>query len=486
MKRGERSKAMARIRSRVMVSSKSRRLWCDERGAMIVLVALSITVMLAFTGLAVDVGWWYTIQRQNQSGADAAAISAAYQVLNGNTNVANDLTPVATQAATLNHYAGATPVVNYPYGGNANKVEVILRQGQNTWFSSIAGLNSVTIATRAAALVDVLPVTCILATNPTASNAINVAGNATINAPGCTIVSNSNSSSAVHLQGGVNIDAATLITPGQVDYTGSAYTLDVDYPAQTGAQSVPDPYASTLTHANLINGMPTAASCSTTCTKSGSTWSGSCVLKGSDVSVGETLSANTQICGGLSFKNGTVNLMPGLYWISDGDLTLQNGTGTTLTCPTCSNGGAGVTIILTTAKTSGGTVGALTLGSNANLTLNAPNTSTAAGFNNAGMLLIQDSHNLPAGTTINSPSSTQANASETLSGLLYFPKSKLSFQGTPSASGPQCLMIVANTLDLQGNPGFDTSGCQCAAGAAAGTCLGLNTIPQPKRVALVE
>ena len=475
--------------------SASGRLRRDERGATLALTAVSITVLLAITGLAVDVGWWYTLQRQNQSAADAGALSAAYMVLNGNTDVVNELTPAASQGANLNGYSGSTPAVTYPYGG-ASQVEVRLSQVQPTWFASLTGLASVTLPTRAVALVENLEAACVLATNPTADDAIEIAGNAVVDIPDCTIVSNSDSASAFHLQGDAVVNAATLITPGGVDYTGGAYDLNVAYPAQTGGAATDDPYDCVssppssdicLRHANLVYGMPT-----TPCVppSSGTTWPGNCFIDNTSNAIksdpSHTLSANTQIRGGLRVKNGTVNLSPGVYWITDGDLDLQSGTGAILGCPACSNGGDGVTIILTVSTTNK-TVGAVTLASNANLTLNAPSTNSGVtGFNNAGMLLIQDSHDLPAGSTINSPSSAQANATEVLSGLLYFPNSHLDFQGTPFASGPQCLLVVANTVELRGNPELATSGCQCAPGAVSGTCLGLNTLPLPKKVVLVQ
>jgi len=112
------------------------------------------------------------------------------------------------------------------------------------------------------------------------------------------------------------------------------------------------------------------------------------------------------------------------------------------------------------------------LGSNANLNLNPPNTGTFA-----GMVLIQDSNGLPAGTTIDTSFSTKANATETLSGLVYFPQADVTFQGGPSATGPQCLVLVANTVAMQGNPGFATSGCGS---------LGLNKLPIVKTVYLAE
>ena len=112
-------------------------------------------------------------------------------------------------------------------------------------------------------------------------------------------------------------------------------------------------------------------------------------------------------------------------------------------------------MILTTAQSKNGTVGTVTLGSNADLDLNAPSTGTFA-----GLVLIQDSNGLPTGTTINSPFSAKANATETLTGLVYFPDTAVTFQGGPAATGPQCLVLVANTVSMQGNPEFATSGCR--------------------------
>jgi hypothetical protein len=154
-------------------------------------------------------------------------------------------------------------------------------------------------------------------------------------------------------------------------------------------------------------------------------------------------------------------------------LNLQNGSGATLDCPSCVPGGAGVTVILTTAKPSGGKVGTVTLGSNANLSLSAPKTGTFA-----GLVLIQDSNGLPPGTTYTSTtSSASANATESLNGLAYFPKTDMTFQGTPSAGSATCLVMVVHTLSVQGNPSFNSTGC---------TAAGLTTVPQPQTVALAE
>jgi Flp pilus assembly protein TadG len=421
-------------------SSFLRRLFRDRRGFSAVTVAVSMPVLFGVAGLGIDAGLWYTIKRQNQSAADAAALSAAYEVIAGNTNVATNLTPAASEAATRNNYTGTTPVVTYPYSDAvvASGVQVTLSQTQNAWFSSwFPAFTSFTIANEAVAAVNTLPPACILALNRSAPGTISLAGKSSITAPNCTIVSDSNSDSAFSLQDAADsITAATLITPGEISANKNA-TITTRYPAQTGANPVPDPYgpsgsapftnpctgtADYLSHSFLTCNMPTTGTCSYN--KSTQIWSGApCVIPGGSINSGDTLPSGIQISGGLSLKGGITNLSPGTYWITDGDLTLgPGGGGTTLTCPTCTNGGAGVTIILTTAKPGTGKVGTVNLDSLANLNLNAPSTGTYK-----GLVLIQDSNNPPAGTTIDTNNTMKANATETLSGLVYFPGSAVNF-----------------------------------------------------------
>src|SRR6266851_4060358 len=97
----------------------------DERGAIAVLVAIALPVLFAFGALAINSGLWYTMKRQNQSAADAAALSAAYQVVAmwPSPSVVNHLIPAATEAAaSQNGYAGSALTscaggsqVCYPY-----------------------------------------------------------------------------------------------------------------------------------------------------------------------------------------------------------------------------------------------------------------------------------------------------------------------------------------------------------------------------------
>ena len=434
----------------------------------------SITALIGFTGLGVETGLWYAIKRQNQSAADIAALSGALELYTwqaqGQTAAATypDICGFAQREATRNGFAfqsyscpvstpGCTspssgqmcannPPVLGAYAGNSNAVEVILAQQQNALFASLS-LPNVSINTRAVAaiLTSDQDQACVLALGLTGTD-ITSQGNSTINMLHCAVAAASSNSQAVALGGNSTLNAPAVVTPGGCSGCGSVPVVNAP---------ITDPYTTKLTHTFLTTGMPTSG----TCTLAASTYtapSTGCVIAGSSLpnSGSYNLSGPMQISGRLDIQNGTVNLSPGTYWITDGDLVLENGSPATLTCPTCTPGGAGVTIILTAA--SGGKVGTLTLGSQASLNLDAPSTGTFA-----GLAIIQDSNGLPSGTTYTTTPDAvkaQGSATETLNGLVYFPNATMDFYGTPSG-GNNCLVLVASTLNLGGNPTLSSTGC---------------------------
>src|ERR1700738_4024393 len=55
----------------------------DTRGVTLALVAAAVSALIGFTGLGVETGLWYAMKRQNQSAADVAALSGAFEMLAG-------------------------------------------------------------------------------------------------------------------------------------------------------------------------------------------------------------------------------------------------------------------------------------------------------------------------------------------------------------------------------------------------------------------
>ena len=144
--------------------------------------------------------------------------------------------------------------------------------------------------------------------------------------------------------------------------------------------------------------------------------------------------------------------------------------GAILKCSSCDNTqGVGVTIILPAQNRK---VGAVSIDPNATLNLSAPRTGQFA-----GLLIVQDSNALPSGTTYTSKHSIIGGklGASSLNGLVYFPHSSLTFHGNPSAVGPQCLLLVSSSVNIDATSSLDTAGCAAA---------GLANLPVVSKVAV--
>jgi Flp pilus assembly protein TadG len=440
------------------------RFWRDQGGVVAVAVAILLPVLIGFAGLGIEVGMWFWIQRQNQSAADAAAISAAleYAAQIEQPGITTNPTAAATTAANCNLFSTSTsssnalcplpssasntitlyPCYEYNVGGSCNTsnsggeatpnaVQVVLTQPLNTTFANLVtaiwgpNVNTVNVTTTAIAEFSQLSPACLLAGDTV------LVDNATLSNLNCWVAANSSSASALTCSN-CTIAGPTTVVGGDAVFNNGSLNGS---PNRTYASAIADPYAATLTHAFLTAGMPQGPQ---GCT------------------AGPPYPKNSRFCNGLSIDSGTtVDLLPGTYWITDGNLTLSG----TLKCTSCHPGGAGVTVIFTT--TQGATIGTLLSSGNATITLNAP----GSGMNNAGLLMIQDTVVPPTdGGTI-------GGLSATLSGLLYFPSTSLSFVGSVQTDTSNCLVAVAKRLSLMGNIGLKASGCPTAGPTTPPTIL---------------
>jgi hypothetical protein len=434
----------------------------DSSGASAAVVVMALPCLIGFGALGVETGAWFTIELRNQSAVDAAAISAAYETIAGKINVFADLTAAANEAATGNGYTGTTPVVSYPYNDAVvgNGVAVTLEQTQGTLLAAMF-LSTVTVVNKAVAVSEVLDNPCLLALG-TAGTDVALAASVNLSMPDCSIVANSIGSAAIALDSSSLITAAALVTAGEISVDGNPIDpgapppeLSLGTTAMIGAPAIADPYASTLTHTYLTAGMPTLTQCIPSGPASGAiTYSNNCFVQGAALQHSSVaLTGNTQISGGWTIKaDQTVDLSPGTYWIT-GDLTIQsNGV---LKCSTCNNvNGSGVTIILT---------GTVSMAAGAVLNLNAPASGPFS-----GMVMLQDP-SLASG--VNSITGAALN------GLVYFPNSSLIFDGNLGASGPRCLLLVANSVQIDANSSLESGGCAQA---------GLANLPTVLTVALAE
>lgn len=261
-----------------------------ERGSVITLVAISLAVILGFSGMAVDVGFWQYGERQQQNVADSAAIGGA-QALDA-TGCPNQ---AAAQAAAQNDAAlsgvpAANVVVNNPpptgyYSGNACAVAVTIKGSKPAFFSQLFGVApTVPITTTATAQLQSTNNTCIYLMSPTAVSNFN---GGSVSASGCGISMNGPSSFC-----GGSVSAARIgyaSTPPTV--CGSPFSAATPAPQM----QAPNPCSEIQGCASLSSNPPPTSNCQTLQGNMNATISPGCY--------------NTLTVGSC----GTVTLKPGVY-----------------------------------------------------------------------------------------------------------------------------------------------------------------------------
>jgi Flp pilus assembly protein TadG len=367
----------------------------DESGQTVIVAALAMTIIIAFLGLAIDVGHLRLVKRNLQTAADAAALAGALEVRicggvancpamqaaaknalveNGVTvAVANVTTacPVSAGAALSMMISNPTCFngAKDPNAGRLNYVEVVLSEKVKTHFAQIVGFNNVPISVRAEAARGISG-PCIYALDPSASGAISVVAGIGVRST-CAIVAESNSPSAVTCLVGLILSAPRILVTG-----GTAGLLCGSTPPATTGVAVrnpPDP----------LGYLPAPDDGSTKCGKStGSPYSGS--SSAVNILLGGTVVFNPGVyCGGISITAALLSNIvfnPGIY-------VLRQGTGPL----GVTSGGLNITLsLLSTISGQGvmfyneGAQGSLSVTAPAvlglsNFSLTAPTTGTYAG-----------------------------------------------------------------------------------------------------------
>lgn len=371
-----------------------RKIWGEEEGQTIVLLAVCMAVLLGFVALATDAGVMFHTSREAQLAADSAAIAGAQQLQYGN------VTAAAQADAALNGFTngkdGVTvqvndPPLSGPRAGKAGYVEVIVKKQQPTFFMRIFGVNSMSVPARAVAT-SMTTNQCNLATAPTGTG-MTFTGTVNIQSPGCTYYANSNSSSGLKIAGTATVNAAGEDVVGGYSTDG---TPNLTNQPKTTALPMPDPLASLQP--------PSVSNCQ---------------------SAPHTSPLDPGCYNGLSITNGTVSLNPGTY-IINGALKISGQANLT---------GSGVTFYLTSN-------GSVSVTGQATMDLSAP----TSGYYN-GILFYQDRSN-----------STDANFAggdgTILQGILYFPDALVDWVGG-STSGqtdpPTAMSIISSRMKFAGN-----------------------------------
>ena len=130
----------------------------NERGASLVLVAISIAALLSVTALAVDLGMLYKTRGEASRAADAAALAGAsvFQERENDDPEIDVMIPARVyESAEGNYMSGGmldSAEVTYSVDKPKYRVTVVVRrEAVGTWFARIFGVNSVPIAASATA-----------------------------------------------------------------------------------------------------------------------------------------------------------------------------------------------------------------------------------------------------------------------------------------------------------------------------------------------
>jgi Flp pilus assembly protein TadG len=390
-----------------------------RRGAVAVLIAVMLPVLLAAAGLGVDAGTWQREEIRLQLATDAAAMGA------GRLLAAQTATLAQFQAAAMleadavssQHWVGTlntTPTVSV--AANWTTVTVTLTSKANSCFSPLIGFTAPTLSATAMSGLSVTSSACVLALNTSASPAIAVNNMGSITTTGCGIFSDSDALQAIYLNSGTLI-ASSIGAVGTVAKSNSGSNTMT--PAGLNGQA---------SQANPFSALqaPTPGACNYT-NASFTAWQATAYQFTQSANV---FCGNTTIGG----NSTTDTFAPGIYYVVNGNLTFNNAEVTVA---------QGVSFVLT-----GSSPGAFSWTNYSGTTAMSAPTSGAT----AGILVWQT---CPASGS--APANSMAGGSTLqFTGQFYAPCGALNIsndaqlKAAPGAS----MGVVANTISVVGSGGI--------------------------------
>jgi Flp pilus assembly protein TadG len=367
----------------------------DDSGQILILTAMSMTVIFGFLALAIDVGIMFRAKRNLQNAVDAAATGAALDYMFNYSQ--SKARTAATSAVSANYAPGAIVKVNFApnittvYHNTGTYVEVIATQANSTFFMALFGKKSLTIAARAVAGIPPGPGdACVILLDPHASQSMNLQGSFDVSADSCGIIVDSDAPGDALYLGG----SSGVLKAGYVAVVGGASgQLTDSSPAPvTGASPLLNPFPG-------VNGPP-LSDCVSGNTNSASSYTSTSTFK--------TLNGVACFTSSNVTFNGTTQLPPGVALFENG--ATFNGTVT--------SGPGGTTV--------DNYAGTFTVSSGTTLQINAPTTAQSgdSGTSNAWMIPYEFAYLQPAANT-NTVYLQTGNEYGYLTGFIYAPGAQL-------------------------------------------------------------
>ncbi len=300
------------------------------KGTILVIAALILASIIGLIGLVLDVGMLVTTHRQSQNAADAGAMAAAFDMLQGKSSS----TASATATTFVQQHNGLDqavvtiniPPTSGPHAGSTNYVEALVDSTVATRVMRVVGVPSRnTVTGRAVAGWEGTTVGAgVIALDTNARPGLSAVGNGSYRVNGTIYVNsnggglndqgqpinNGNSGSAISLTGNASIYARDVESVGGYRTTGNAGIYNYDpgnpqSPLHTGAAPSPDPF---------INVPPP-----TTANGAVATDYGAVRLTGN-----QTATLNPGVYTSISLSgNASATFNPGIYVIKGGGMSLS-------------------------------------------------------------------------------------------------------------------------------------------------------------------
>ncbi|MCX7323418.1 MAG: pilus assembly protein TadG-related protein, partial [Hyphomicrobiales bacterium] len=347
----------------------------DERGAVGLMFAFMIPMVVAVAGVSVDYASLSAQRTKLQAVADASALAAAREFRLGNANV-----QTLNQAATA--YAGGslagqnlTATITPSIDLNKRSITVALALEAPTLLMHYVGTNAARIEVVATArMVGGAPI-CVIGLDATANATVEIEQSAKLEATGCSVYSNSTKPNGLVARQNGTIRAAFICSAGGKSSPGPGSYSPTP---QTDCPIIPDPL--------LPRALP---------------GSGGCLRNNASYNGGFVYLVPGTYCGGAKFDGGAkVSLAPGTYVFRDGPLVVTGGSSFT-----------GTNVALHFA----GKDAQLNFTANSSISLTAPRSGTMA-----GILISEDRNN--SSSLLHQIMSDDA---RTLLGTIYLPSGRL-------------------------------------------------------------
>jgi Flp pilus assembly protein TadG len=373
-----------------------------ERGNYAVLTAITMVPLMAAVAGVVDFTGTSNDAAKLQDALDATGLAIGTRYYSGMTQA--ELTQLGEQFFEANMLIATSQDLQVADGETLPNLHVSASENGNAHFISVTSsihhegfVGAMNWNARRNSYVKVAPgqPACVLALDPTASDAIKIQGSAQVSMPGCVIASNSNASDSAYRGGSAKVKAACVLASGTTVGFGSNSDLECgkplehQYPSFDPLEDVTPP---AYTACQLIpGGKSVTLSPGTYCNKD---W------------------------------NGTITLNPGVYILRGIDVKLGGNASLT---------GSGVTLFLMDGAQ-------FTANANNVINLSPPSTGTYA-----GITIFQDRGNTEP-MTINGTSGSN------VSGFIYAPNAPITYTGNSdmTATG-NCLRVVGDTVEMNGN-----------------------------------